>query len=131
LIVLDAGAAVDYLLLRGSGPWVAEHLRRAKACHAPHLIDFEIASALRALLGRREVAAGRASDALEDLGELRLIRYPARTLLPGIWALRRNLSAYDAAYVTLAEALDAPLVTTDERLARSSGHTAEIVTPAN
>ena len=67
--------------------------------------------------------------ALEDLRRFRLVRYPAGRLLGAIWELRQNLTAYDAAYVALAEAPDVPLVTTDERLARSTGHTATIVSP--
>ncbi len=78
----------------------------------------------------RALSAGRARLALDDFLGLRIRRYPSTRLLERIFELRNNLTPYDAAYVALAEALDAPLVTTDRRLATATGHTAEILTPA-
>ena len=80
---------------------------------------------------RRYAAAGeidqdRGRAALQDLADFPLRRYPHDLLLPRIWALRHNVTAYDAAYVALAEALDAPLLTRDRRLAAASGHRARI-----
>jgi predicted nucleic acid-binding protein len=129
LIVLDAGAAVAYLVVEPAGSWVEDQIRRARVVLAPHLLDFEVASALRGLVRRRELTGRRATRALVDLSDLRLIRYSARDLLPRIWSLRESLSAYDASYIALAELLAIPLVTTDSCLARSHGHSAEIVTP--
>ena len=129
MIVLDAGAAVAYLVVEPAGSWVEEQIRRARVVLAPHLLDFEVASALRGLVRRRELTGRRAQRALLDLSDLRLIRYSARDLLPRIWSLRESLSAYDASYIALAELLAIPLVTTDARLARAHGHSAEIVTP--
>jgi predicted nucleic acid-binding protein len=130
LIVVDAAAVVDYLLAREpAGSWVGDRLSRANSCHAPHVVDFECASALRRLELSGELASVRGSGALADLRELPLVRYPAAQLLDTIWALRSNLTAYDAAYVALAELLEVPLITTDVRLARSTGHTVEILTP--
>ncbi len=129
MIVLDAGAAVAYLVVEPAGSWVEDQIRRARVVLAPHLLDFEVASALRGLVRRRELTGRRAQRALLDLSDLRLIRYSARDLLPRIWSLRESLSAYDASYIALAELLAIPLVTTDSRLARSHGHSAEIVTP--
>lgn len=74
----------------------------------------------------REMDAERSEQALEDLADLPLNRYPHDIFLPRIWALRRNLTAYDAAYLALAEALDAPLITRDAALARAPGHRARI-----
>lgn len=131
MIVLDAGAAVRYLLRRDPG-WepLAEKIK-GESLHAPYLLDFEVASALRGLVLGREVSTDRGQHALLGLRSLDLTRYPATRLLDRIWQLRGHLTAYDAAYVVLAEVLEAPLLTTDERLARSGGHAAEIVTPAS
>lgn len=127
MIVLDSSAAVDLILAIGGHRLIAERLNRpGETLHAPHLIDPEVLSALRRLVLRREIGASRAQLALEDFRELRLQRYPHGALLERIWALRSNLSAFDAAYVALAEALDAPLVTADGGLARAPGHTAQV-----
>ncbi len=75
---------------------------------------------------RGALSVARSYRATEALRNMRAVRYPHAALLPRIWELRENLTAYDAAYVSLAETLDAPLITTDARLARASGHRAEI-----
>lgn len=97
--------------------------------HAPHLLDVEVASAFRRLSQLGELAPAVAETLLEVLVALPLNRYPHTHLLDRIWRLRVTLSAQDAAYVALAEALGAPLVTTDRRLSRSHGHHAEIIAP--
>jgi predicted nucleic acid-binding protein len=128
LIVVDASAMVDYLLEAGSeGAWARLRIRSDGEVSAPHLIDLEVASSLRKLASRREIAKTTAELALNDFRELDVIRYPATPLLGRIWALRDHLTVYDAAYVSLSEALAVPLVTTDARLARSHGHGAEII----
>ena len=79
----------------------------------------------------RTLSCSRAEEAIAAFLDLDLARYPHDALLPRIWALRKNVTACDAAYLALAEALDAPLLTTDEKLARSPGHKArvEVVAP--
>ena len=94
--------------------------------HAPHLLDVEVAQVLRRYYLHRELSSRRAEQALDDLAALKLERYPHEPLLPRIWQLRENITAYDAAYVALAEALNAPLLTCDARLADAPGTAATI-----
>jgi len=126
LPVVDASALVHYLLESDIGRRVEHRLRGSRLLDVPHVVDLEVASAFRRLDAAGIVSSRRAQQALEDLLGLPLKRYPARVLLPRVWELRRTLTAYDASYVALAEALSAPLVTSDGRLARSHGHRAEI-----
>lgn len=119
MIVLDASAALD-LLLRDSQTFerIRQRLLAEGPVAAPHLLDAEVANALRSNVRAGKVDDARAADALVDLGTLPLERHPLWPLLERVWQLRHNLSAYDATYVALAEALDAPLLTCDERLAK-------------
>ena len=127
MIVLDASAVVDYVLWIGAAERIAQRISRTgEAMHAPYLLDIEVAHALRRYTLRGVLSPARGAEALADLAELRLRRYPHLPLLPRIWELRENLSAFDAAYVALAEALDAPLVTSDSALGRAPGHSAQI-----
>ncbi len=128
MIVLDASAATAVLLnLDGPSAAIRERMGRADvSLHVPHLFDVEVLHAIRrhSLKGALSVAwSYRATEALRNL---RAVRYPHAALLPRIWELRENLTAYDAAYVSLAETLDAPLVTRDARLAHASGHRAVV-----
>ena len=131
MIVVDASALLEVLLRTKAAPAVEAALfAPGITLHAPHLIDVEIAQVLRRYTAAGEIAQTRGSAALDDLADLPLTRYPHDVLLPRIWTLRHNLTAYDAAYVALAEALDAPLLTRDRRLAGASGHSARMVVPA-
>jgi len=127
VIVVDASALVEALFQTPAASAARARLLNAEqTLHAPHLIDLEVAQVLRryAASGRIEPAQGR--DALNDLNDFPLDRYPHDLFLPRVWELRHNLTAYDAAYVALAEALDATLLTRDRRLAAASGHRARI-----
>ncbi len=95
--------------------------------HSTHLIDLEVASALRRFVATGTVSVDRARQALDAFLWLAITRHAPRLLVERIWALRASFSAYDASYVALAEALDAPLVTTDARLARAGGHRATVL----
>jgi len=100
----------------------------AEDLHVPHLIDYEVVAAVRGLVLGHHLSAVRAADVLVDFEALPLERWPAHPALRGrAFRLRENLSAYDAAYVALAEALECPLVTRDRRLARTGGHEARVV----
>jgi predicted nucleic acid-binding protein len=127
VIVLDASAAIDWLLQTVAGQRIEQRIySHGESLHAPHLLDLEVGQVLRRLVREGAVSALRADQAIEDLLDLRIVRYPHFVLLPRIWQLRHNLSAYDAAYVVLAEKLDARLITRDARLASASGHAVPI-----
>jgi predicted nucleic acid-binding protein len=127
MIVLDASAAVDWLLQTPAGRRIENRIySRNETLHTPHLLDLEVIQVLRRLARQGVVPVHRADEAVRDLLDLRITRYPHLVLLPRIWQLRHNFSAYDAAYIVLAERLGAPLVTRDGRLASASGHAAPI-----
>ncbi|MGA9039974.1 MAG: type II toxin-antitoxin system VapC family toxin [Terriglobales bacterium] len=127
MIVLDASAAVDWLLQTSAGRQIEERIyARNESLHAPHLLDLEVAQVLRRLVRETVISALRAEEAIQDLMDLRVTRYPHFVFLSRIWQLRHNLSTYDAAYVVLAEKLSATLVTRDARLASASGRAVEI-----
>jgi predicted nucleic acid-binding protein len=127
VIVLDASAAVDWLLQTAAAQRIESRIfSRNQFLHAPELLDLEVAQVLRRLVREGTLPASRAAAAIQDLLALRITRYPHSLLLPRIWQLRHNLSAYDAAYVVLAQKLGATLLTRDARLASAAGHTATI-----
>lgn len=127
MIVLDASVVLELLLRTADASRIESRVFGARVpLHAPHLLDVEVAHVLRRYVLARDVAPPRATAALELLAAMPLRRHPHAPLLRRMWALRANLTAYDAAYVALAEGLDAILVTRDARLARSKGHTARV-----
>ena len=127
MIVVDASAVVDLLLpTDDSGTIAARLFESGDSLAAPHLIDVETAHALRRRAHFGEIDDRDGRKAIDDIAGLPIRRYPHEILLPRIWDLRHNLTAYDAAYIALAEVLNAPLVTRDRRLAGAAGHDAEI-----
>lgn len=127
MIVVDASALIEALLRTPAAKAVEERLfAPGQTLHAPHLIDLEVAQVIRRYAANGEIDSQRSRATLADLADFPLRRYPHDFLLPRIWDLRRNLTAYDAAYVALAEALETPLLTRDKRLAAAAGHRAQI-----
>ncbi len=127
MIVVDASALVEAALRRRGSAAAADRLFADGAdLHAPHHIDVEVLSALRGLVRRGVLTLADARLALDFLGVVLIHRHELDLLRDRVWALRNNFSAYDGAYVALAEALRAPLVTCDARIARAPGHAAKI-----
>ena len=127
MIVVDASALLELLLRTAASHAVESRLfGSGQTLHAPHLIDVEIAQVIRRYVAAGELQAERGRAALTDLADMPLQRYPHIFMLPRIWELRHNLTAYDATYVALAEALDAELLTRDKRLAAAPDHRARI-----
>ena len=127
MIVVDASALMEFLLQTPLGARVEVRLFRDQdELHAPHLVDVEVVQGLRRLVRTGEVSPGRAQEAIADLTDLDLHRHPHLDLLGRAWKLRDNFTAYDAMYVALAEAIEAPIVTCDSPLAKAPGHRARI-----
>jgi predicted nucleic acid-binding protein len=127
LIVVDASALIEILLDTSAASRLAERFfADGETLHAPYLLDVEVAQVLRRYALAGTLGAERGAEALEDLTDFPIARYPHRPFLSRIWELRHNVTAYDAAYVALAEALAAPLVTRDAKLASATGHQARI-----
>jgi len=127
VIVLDASAAVDWLLQTPAGLSIEKRIySRNETLHAPHLLDLEVTQVLRRLLRQGVLSGRRADEAVRDLLDLRINRYPHLVFLSRIWQLRHTLSAYDASYIVLADQLGATLLTRDRRLAVAMGHAATV-----
>ncbi len=127
MIVADASALLEFLLQTPLGTRVEARLfRDGDELHSPHLMDVEVTQGLRRLVRSGEVSPGRAAEAIADLVDVDLHRHVHLDLLARVWQLRDHITAYDAAYVALAEALGATVVTCDAPLARASGHRAQI-----
>ncbi len=117
--MVDASAVVTYLLVSPSGAALSEAIVRGDDLHVPALCDLEFASALRRVAIRGAADEQRIVEALSAYLALPIERHGHHTLLPRVIDLRHDLSVYDAAYIALAEQLDAALLTGDQRLART------------
>ncbi|MFQ5690770.1 MAG: type II toxin-antitoxin system VapC family toxin [Gemmatimonadota bacterium] len=127
MIVVDASAVLEVLLATPAAQAVAERiLGSGESLHAPHLLDVEVAQVVRRYWRTREVDALRGWQALEDLSRFPVERYAHEPLLARIWELRASAPAYDAVYLALSEALEAPLVTCDVALASVPGYRGDV-----
>lgn len=126
MLVVDTSAVLEAIVAVDPPTGLIERLAEDGDLHAPHLIDVEVLHTLRRLNALGELSEERASDARADFRELAIVRYPHVGLGDRIWELRHNLTAYDAAFVALAEALGVSLVTSDRRLSEAPGHAAQV-----
>lgn len=129
MLVTDAALVVAALVDSGpDGTW-AEELLAADSLAAPHLMPVEVANILRRAVLSGDISADTASMAHVDLLDLRVELFPYGPFAARVWELRRNITAYDAWYVALAESLDGTLATLDVRLSRASGPRCTFQTP--
>lgn len=127
MIVLDASAVIELLLQTARGRRIeARIFEGSELLNAPHLVDTEVLQVMRRLVIGRELTLAAADAAVRDLADLDLVRHGHEELAGRVWELRRNLGAYDATYLALAEALGATLVTCDRRFLRVPGRRAEV-----
>lgn len=125
ICVIDASAVIDLLVDFGEVPGVGDLLAALRGPEpqldlwAPDLVMVECASALRSLEARKAISTQAATRAVDQLGRLPISLAGAKPLLPSVWKFRGAISAYDATYVGLAASLEAPLLTSDEKLARA------------
>lgn len=128
MVVIDASATVDLLLrFEPNATRIRRWLQASGASlYSPHLIDLEVLHVLRRNVQQRNISIERGEHALTAFALMSITRYPHTVLRKRIWELRTNITAYDAAYIALAETLSIPLITTDGRLARAPGHRASV-----
>lgn len=129
MIVLDASAAVEFLLWTDRGQRVAAQLQAATTVHVPELLAVEVTQVVRRLVAAGTIDPSTGAQLVADVVALDAHRYGHDPLLPRVFELRDNLTAYDATYVALAEALGAGLVSYDERIATAAGHQVPVVAP--
>jgi predicted nucleic acid-binding protein len=126
VLVVDTSAVVAALVARPPNQALVDRLRADGDLHAPHLLDVELLHTLRRLVLAGHLGEDRAADARADFADLTVVRYGHAPLADRAWELRHNLTAYDATFVALAEALGVPLVTCDARLAGAPGSSAAV-----
>jgi len=126
VLVVDTSAVVAALVGRPPDRRLTDRLGADGDLHVPHLLDVELLHALGRLVRTGQLSEERAADARADFAELAVVRYGHQPLADRVWELRGKLTADDATFVALAEALAVPLVTCDARLARASGHGAAV-----
>jgi predicted nucleic acid-binding protein len=126
VIVVDTSAVLSALVGQPTALRLGDRVRSDGDLHAPHLLDVEFLHGLHRLVMSGAISEDRAADARMDFADLTIVRYPHVSLADRMWELRHNVTAYDAAFITLAEILGVPLVTCDARLARAPGHTATV-----
>ncbi|MBX3087391.1 MAG: type II toxin-antitoxin system VapC family toxin [Cryobacterium sp.] len=119
-LVIDASAILNSLARVGAVASQAREVMTGRTLHAPHLLDLEVANSLRRHVSLGIAEASRAEQYLQLISRMAIRRYPHSGLLARVWRLRENFSSYDASYVALAEALRAPLLTSDLRLASAA-----------
>jgi len=127
MLVVDASAIAELILGTSRGDHVAEQLAAASSLHAPHVLALEVGSVIQGLLLADEINQAIAVQAIADIEALGIEMYDHLPLLPPALRLRQNATVYDAAYLVLAEALDAPLLTCDRKLRDVPGCSAEVV----
>jgi predicted nucleic acid-binding protein len=127
VIVLDASAAIELILNTDASSLVVDRIASPdETLHAPHLVGVEVLQVVRRYVASGAVEVNDAEAALENFAALDIARYAHEPLAPRVWELRENLTAYDAVYVALAEVLDAPLLTFDQRIADAPRHRAVV-----
>lgn len=128
MIVVDSSAVLEVLLRSPRAPEIEKRIFAAnESLHAPHLLDLEVVQVLRRYSLAAEMPMARGQEAIIDLLNLPIARYPHDIFVDRIWELRNTMTAYDAAFVALAESLPAPLLTCDAKLSAASGHRAKIM----
>lgn len=125
-LVLDASVALELFLRDREADAGLRHRVLTGSSAAPELLDLDVCNVIRKMVIRGEVSVGEATEALRDIRDAPVLRIAHRHLVDRVWTLRDDVSAYDAAYVALAEIVDVPLITCDARMGRSSRHDARI-----
>jgi predicted nucleic acid-binding protein len=126
LIILDASAAIEFLLRAESVPELTSALLSAESLACPMILDFEILNVLRRQVQDKLITQQRAEEALQLYWEMPFERFDTSVIADKIWHLRNNFTSYDASYIALSELLGAELYTKDQKWRGKPGHGADI-----